>query len=398
MNLELAPSDEQFKQDARSFLETYLSDELKRETARSAGVWADFDTAMKWQKILYEHGRIAPSWPKAFGGNEWSLVERFIWEEECARAGAPRIPAMGLRMCGPVLIEFGTEEQKARFLPKILSGEDFWCQGYSEPAAGSDLAALQCKAESDGDDYIINGTKIWTTYAQFANWIFCLVRTDSSGKPQQGITFILIPMDTPGISITPIITLAGDHEVNSVFFDNVRVPKSLIVGQEHDGWSVAKYLLEHERGGAFASGMRRKLDELKTFVRSEYDGPYTPSGVDPIARRIAELEVDLLSLEVTERRVFARMSDGSGGAADPSFLKLAGTELTQKIDELFVEAVEHYAFPDFLEARVNRTNLSVGPDGAIPVMGQYLNNRAATIYGGSSEVQRNIMSKILFGL
>ncbi len=400
MNLDLSPADEAFRNETRAFLEDHLTDDLRAEAARGAGVWADFDTAMRWHRILHAHGRIAPSWPKAHGGAEWSLVQRYIWDSECTRAGAPRIPAMGLRMCGPVLMKYGTPEQKAHFLPRILSGEDFWCQGYSEPGSGSDLAALQCKAERQGDHYIVDGTKIWTTYAQFANWIFCLVRTRNGDKPQKGISFLLIPMDSPGITVTPIITLAGDHEVNSVFFDAVKVPAGNLVGEENAGWTVAKYLLEHERGGAYAAGIRRKLGAVRSIAGANSDGDARHRLIDNpgFARRLAEAEIALESLDITEQRVISRMSTGGGSPADPSLLKLKGSEMTQAVDELAVEAIGHYAAPDFRAAREGRANWAPGPSAAIPITGLYLNNRAATIYGGSSEVQRNIMAKVLLGL
>lgn len=398
MNLDFGAADLAFRDETRGFLDTHLTADMREAAARGAGVWADHELALRWQKILHAHGKVAPSWPVEHGGAGWSLVQRYIWEAECALAGAPRIPAMGLRMCGPVLMKYGTPEQKERFLPRILSGEDIWCQGYSEPQAGSDLAALQCRAERDGDDYIVNGTKIWTTYAQFANWIFCLVRTDGSGKPQQGISFLLIPMESEGLSWTPIITLAGDHEVNQVFFDNVRVPAEYLVGEENDGWSVAKYLLEHERGGSFAAGMKRKLAVLRRIAREEEVAGGRLIDDPDFARRLADAEIAVSGIDITEQRIISRLSAGEAGGADPSFLKLRGTEMTQVLDELALEAIGHFAAADYLPAREGRSNWHPGPDHAVPLAGMYLNNRAATIYGGSSEVQRNIMSKVLFGL
>lgn len=398
MNLRLSAEDEAFRTETRAFLNAHLSEDMRAEAARGAGVWAEFDLAMRWHRILYDHGRIAPSWPKQRGGCDWSVVERYIWDAECAAAGAPRLPAMGLRMCGPVLMKYGTPAQKDRFLPRILSGEDFWCQGYSEPQAGSDLAALQCRAERDGEDYIVNGTKIWTTYAQHANWIFCLVRTATGGRPQEGISFLLIPMDAQGITVTPIITLAGDHEVNQVFFDAVRVPVANLVGAENDGWSVAKYLLEHERGGSFAAGMKRKLSTLLRIAREETDDGRRLIETPGFAASLAEAEIAVTGIDITEQRIISKISDGTASPADPSFLKLRGTEMTQKLDALLVAALGVYAGPDYRAAREGRANWAPGPDYAVPVLGAYLNNRAATIYGGSSEVQRNIMSKVLFGL
>ncbi|MEL7453970.1 MAG: acyl-CoA dehydrogenase family protein, partial [Pseudomonadota bacterium] len=271
-------------------------------------------------------------------------------------------------------------------------------QGYSEPQAGSDLAALQCKAERDGDDYVVNGTKIWTTYAQYANWIFCLVRTSALDRPQKGISFLLIPMDLPGITFTPIITLAGDHEVNQVFFDNVRVPVKYLVGEEDDGWTVAKHLLEHERAGSYAAAMQRKLSHLKQISQEARNGE-TRLADDPVfSSRLAQANIDVTAIDITEQRLLQSMSNGSSVPAGPSFLKLRGTEATQQLDELLMDAIGHYSSPDYLAAREDRANWIPGPDHAIPIVGTYFNNRAATVYGGSSEVQRNIMSKLLFQL
>ncbi|MEO0981298.1 MAG: acyl-CoA dehydrogenase family protein [Pseudomonadota bacterium] len=399
MNLDLSPADEAFRAETRAFLDEHLTPDMRADAARGAGVWAEHELALRWQKILHQYGRVAPSWPKEHGGCEWSVVQRYIWDSENAMATAPRIPAMGLKMCGPVLMKYGTPEQKARFLPRILSGDDIWCQGYSEPGSGSDLASLQCRAERDGDSYVVNGTKIWTTYAQFSNWIFCLVRTNADGRPQEGISFLLIAMDSPGLTVQPIITLAGDHEVNQVFFDDVRVPVSNLVGDENQGWTVAKYLLEHERGGSFAAGMKRKLAVLKSMAADEPSGAGDRLIDDPdFACRLADAEIAVSGIDITEQRIISNISTGTAGPADPSFLKLRGTEMTQKLDELAVEAVGQYALPEFVAAREARANWAPGPDCAIPVVGTYFNNRAATIYGGSSEVQRNIMSKVLFSL
>ena len=398
MNLDLSPEDTAFRNESRAFLNTHLTAELREEASRGAGVWAEFDLAMRWHRILYAHKRIAPSWPSEFGGNDWSLVQRYIWESECAAAGAPRIPAMGIRMCGPVLMKYGTDEQKARFLPRILSGEDFWCQGYSEPGAGSDLAALQCKAVRDGDHYVVTGTKIWTTYAQFSNWIFCLVRTDTQDRPQKGISFLLIPMDSKGLTVTPIISISGDHEVNQVFFDGVRVPAANLVGEENDGWTVAKYLLEHERGGSFAAGMKHKLTRLKRLLARTRTTTGSAPDQSPLAKRIAEAEITLSAVDITEQRLISRMSSGADVGAEASFLKLQGTETTQTLDELAIEAIGPHAAMDFTAARTGQSNWEAGSPDIIPIMGTYLNNRAATIYGGSSEVQRNIMAKVVLEL
>ena len=273
MDIAYSAEDEAFRDEVRSFLDARLSDDLRRAAARTTTVFADKDLAMAWQAILVEQGWAVPSWPVEHGGTGWTPTEKYIFGEELAKAGAPGLIPLGLRMLAPVLFKYGTPEQKAHYLPKMLSGEHYWCQGYSEPGSGSDLSSLKTAAVKDGDDYIVNGSKIWTTHAQFADHIFCLVRTDNSGRPQQGITFLLIPMATPGVSVEPIITLAADHEVNQVFFDDVRVPQANRVGPEHDGWNVAKYLLEFERGGGGAAvRLQVSLDHLKAIAATEREG------------------------------------------------------------------------------------------------------------------------------
>lgn len=394
MDLDLSKNDRAFAGEVRAFLDEELTPEMRADTARQAGVWTEGTTAARWHKALYERGWIAPAWPKEYGGPGWSPVERYIFESECALAGAPVLPAMGLRMLGPVLMRFGTPEQKAFYLPRLLSGEHHWAQGYSEPQAGSDLAALQCRAERQGDAYVVSGTKIWTTHAHLANWLFCLVRTRTEAKPQLGISFLLIPMDSPSLSVRPLITLAGDHEVNQVFFDDVRVPAENLVGEENDGWSVAKYLLEFERGSSYAPRLKAQLRRLKRVAREE-----GLAGDPDFVRRIAEIEVKADAIDIAERRLISAMSQGGRpGDAQSSLLKLQGTEALQQVDELLIEAIGTYAQVDQKPARHGRSNWSVGPDRAISPMGRYLNNRAATIYGGSSEVQRNILAKLGLGL
>ncbi|HVK40991.1 MAG TPA: acyl-CoA dehydrogenase family protein, partial [Phenylobacterium sp.] len=263
MNLDLTGEELAFRQEVRSFLETSLTPELREVGRRATSVFTDKRHSLAWQKILHARGWAAPSWPVEYGGPGWSVMERHIFAAECARASAPNLAPMGLRMVGPVIMGFGTPEQKAHYLPRILSGEDYWCQGYSEPQAGSDLAALRLRAVRDGDHYVLSGSKLWTTHAHRANRMFCLVRTSAEGKPQAGITFLLLDMATPGVRVRPIITLAGEHEVNEVFFEDVRVPVSGRVGEENKGWTVAKYLLEFERGGGSAPGLQVMLDRVR---------------------------------------------------------------------------------------------------------------------------------------
>ncbi|MFZ4071730.1 MAG: acyl-CoA dehydrogenase family protein [Caulobacterales bacterium] len=392
MNLDLGPSDHAFRDEVRAFLETAFTQDLRIAAKRQAGVWAEMPLAMAWQQILHQKGWIAPHWPERFGGPGWSDVQRWIWETECANAGTPSIPQMGLKMCGPVLMRYGTPEQQAFFLPRILSGEHQWCQGYSEPQAGSDLAALSCHAERRGDRYIVNGVKIWTTYAHVCNWIFCLVRTASGGKPQSGISFLLIPMDTPGITVTPIITLSGDHEVNQVFFDAVEVPIENLVGEENDGWTVAKALLEFERSGAYASRIKAALRDARRVALAE--------GIDDPGfwSRLAALEIEAEAIDMTERRVLSELSRANSPGPASAMLKLVGTEAIQRVNELMVEAIGPYAAADYAAARHGLAPWTPGPDYAVTVVGRYLNNRAATIYGGSSEVQRNIIAKAVLRL
>ncbi|WP_422362481.1 acyl-CoA dehydrogenase family protein [Pyruvatibacter mobilis] len=400
MELSLSAADESFRQEVRAFLDAELTDELREAGNKDTSVFTDKEWNLAWHRILYAKGWVAPGWPKEYGGTGWTEMQRYIFAAECARAGTPNLSPMGLRMCGPMLMGFGTQAQKDFYLPRILSGEDYWCQGYSEPGSGSDLASLQCKAVSDGDDYVINGTKIWTTHAHFANRMFCLVRTDSSGKPQTGITFVLIDMETPGISVEPIITLAGEHEVNQVFFDNVRVPKTNRVGEENDGWTVAKYLLEFERGGAYAAGLRVGVEKLKSLMAAEASGDGQALSEDQAFRaKVADFEVALDAQEITEHRVMSALSNGQNPGPASSMLKVTGTEMKQRLDMLAVEAIGTYAMPLQPDARKPGSNVApVGPAEAMVVVPSMLNNRAASIYGGSNEIQRGIMAKLVLGL
>ena len=401
MQIALAPEDLAFRDEVRDFLDQNFTSELRTAAARQAGVFAEGPVAKAWLSILHAKGWAAPTWPKAYGGAEFSPVQRFIFDAECAAAGTPSLPAMGLQMCGPVLMGHGTEAQKAYFLPRILSGEHYWCQGYSEPGAGSDLAGLQCRAVRDGDDYVINGTKIWTTHAHFANWMFLLVRTSTEGKPQAGISFLLVDMQTPGLTVQPIISISGEHEVNQVFFDNMRVPVANRVGAENHGWTVAKYLLEFERGGTFSGRIRGALTNLKRMAAAERndDGGLMNSDRD-YARQLAEIEVQLLAMEYSERRVISQLASGGNiGDASASVMKLTGTELTQKVTELAINVLGAYVAPDQRQALGLGSNVpAIGPDHAVTPTAKYFNTRAATIYGGSSEVQRNILARTALGL
>ena len=400
MDLYFKPEDAAFRDEVRAFLDEKLTPELREAGQLTTSVFTDKKWNLAWQKVLYEKGWVAPNWPAEYGGTGWTEMQKYIFASECARAGTPHLSPMGLRMCGPMLMKFGTKEQKEFYLPRILSGEDYWCQGYSEPGSGSDLASLQCKAVRDGDEYVINGTKIWTTHAHFANRMFCLVRTDASGKPQEGITFVLIDMDTPGIKIDPIITLAGEHEVNQVFFDDVRVPVANRVGEENDGWTVAKYLLEFERGGSSAPGLWEGVEKIRAVAEGEQAGTGERLIDDKgFARKLADAEIELKSIEMTEHRVMAELAGGKNPGPASSMLKTKGTEMRQRLDEIAIETIAYYAGVNQMDAREPGSNVEpIGPADGMVFMPSYLNNRAASIYGGSNEVQRNIMAKLVLGL
>lgn len=391
MEMNLSSEDLAFQAEVENFLETHLDAELRRAGALASGICGEHEPTMRWHRILHEQGWVAPHWPVEFGGTGWTDMQRYIWSSACARANAPRLYPLGLNMIGPTLAVCGTSEQQQHYLPKLLSGEHVWCQGYSEPGSGSDLASLQCRAERDGDDYIINGTKIWTSYAHHANHIFCLVRTNAEGKPQQGISFLLIDMTAPGITVQPIITLAGDHEVNQVFFDNVRVPVGNLVGEENQGWTVAKTLLTFERSSAYAGRLTTKLGELKPLV-VEADEP-------ALMTRFNELVVRVKAIEMSEFRVQGALAAGQSPGTASSRLKIIATEAQQEMDEVTMAALGYHALPWQLEARELGSNVKpIGHDKAPVAVADFLNNRAATIYGGSSEVQRNILAKAELGL
>lgn len=393
MNLELNPEDVAFQAEVRTFLDMHLTPELRAAGRLLTSVFCEPRYSLPWQRILHAKGWAAPSWPREYGGPGWTEVQRSIFAAECARAGAPSLSPMGLRMVGPVIMGYGTPEQKAHYLPRILSGEDYWCQGYSEPGSGSDLASLQLRAVSDGDHYVLDGSKIWTTHAHFANRMFCLVRTSTDGKPQQGITFLLLDMATPGVSVKPIITLAGEHEVNQVFFDGVRVPKANRLGEENQGWTVAKYLLEFERGGGSAPGLAVGLDRAAAIADAAHvDDPHH-------RRRLTEAQIAIEAIDMSERRVLSLLAGGKNPGPAPSMLKINGAEAMQRLDELSVAALGAYAGVEQPAAREPGSNLEpIGPAVGLTAMPRYLNNRAASIYGGSNEIQRDIIARLVLGL
>jgi alkylation response protein AidB-like acyl-CoA dehydrogenase len=402
MDLSLGPEDEAFRAEVRRFLDENLSEDLREAGRKTGGVFADFAAGLRWHKVLARRGWSAPSWPKEHGGTGWTATQRYIFSRECTAGDAPRIFSMGIRMVGPVIMKYGTPEQKAKYLPGIVSGDIVFCQGYSEPGSGSDLASLKTRAVRDGDDYVINGTKIWTTGAHVANRMFCLVQTSTEGKPQDGISFVLIDsMDRPGLTVKPILTLAGDHEVNQVFFDNVRTPVANCIGPENAGWTVAKYLLEFERGGdAYTPNLYARLEDVRRIAREEAaDGSGRLADDAGFAQRLAEADLAVQGLEMIELQVLSDLSKGRNPGAVSSLMKIRGSETLQAIDHLGVEALAWYAAPFEPEARLLGHNQpTVTPDRGITAMPLYLNNRAATIYAGSNEIQRNIIAKAVLGL
>lgn len=403
MEIKYTPEELAFREEVKAFIAENHTPDLKAKTGKSRTGYIHKEDHVDWQKALYKKGWIAPNWPEEHGGTGWSATQKYIYETEMQRAGALRPLAFGLKMVAPVLMEFGTGEQKARFLPDILASNVWWCQGYSEPGSGSDLASLQTRAVVDGDDYIINGSKIWTTLAQKADWIFCLVRTSTEGKRQEGISFMLIDMTTPGIKVEPIIlvdqTEAPEQEVNQVFFTDVRVPQANLVGQENDGWTVAKYLLEFERGNAYAGGLHGALERVREIAKLERADGVRLLDNSAFASKLAALEVCAKAVEFTELRTLSALGAGQRVGASSSILKCQGSSMTQEVGELAVEAVAYYSNPFDQSVFDYGANIPpIGPDYAISAAGRYFNQRKATIYGGSNEVQHEIVAKRILGM
>lgn len=398
MNIDLPRELADFRGEVRAFIEERLPEDLREKVRRSLRLAKD--DYLRWQDILAARGWLAYTWPAEHGGPGWSPLQCHLFEEEMGRASAPRPIPFGVKMLGPVICTFGSDAQKAKYLPAIAANETWWCQGYSEPNAGSDLARLGTRAVRNGDHYIVNGSKIWTTHAQFADHIFCLVRTDSSGRPQQGITFLLIPMATPGVSVEPIITLAADHEVNQVFFDDVRVPQANRVGPEHDGWNVAKYLLEFERGGGGAAvRLQVSLDHLKAIAATEREGGEALWSSPGFRARTNALDIRIMALQFSEHATLARLSRGESPGPGSSLAKNNTVEIEQQINELKLEAVHYYGMPHANLISMNgHDDPWVGPEHAETVTPRYLNSRAASIFGGAKEVQKNIVAKVVLGL
>jgi alkylation response protein AidB-like acyl-CoA dehydrogenase len=398
MDFSFTEADEKFRAEVRHFFETEYPRDIVEKMARGASPSkADYQRS---ERALDAKGWVAVNWPKEAGGTGWTSNQKYIFDEELERAGALNVVPMGLLYVGPVIYTFGTEEQKAEWLPGILNSTTFWAQGYSEPEAGSDLASLQARAEPDGDDYIVNGRKIWTSLAQHADWIFCLLRTDSSGKKQEGITFLCIDMSTPGVTVEPIITIDGKHALNAVTFVDVRVPQKNRIGEEGKGWTYANYLLGHERTSyAHVAGKRKQLRNIREGARRIGVDGQTLLAEPAFAQKLAMLEARLDALELTVLRVLASVADGGAPGEESSILKVIATELAQDITELGVEVFGPYAMPAFADSVVpeGSDNFAI-PAAAAPSVAQYLGTRAQSIYGGSNEIQKNIIAKRILGL
>ncbi len=398
MNLDYSPDELAFREEVRAFIAASLPRALAAKVHE--GKRLTRDDFVTWHRILAKKGWVAPGWPVEFGGPGWSAVQQHIFDEECSAAGAPVVLPFGVRMVAPVIQRFGNEEQKRHFLPRILSGEDWWCQGYSEPGSGSDLASLKTRAERQGDHYVVNGQKTWNTLGQWADWIFCLVRTASEGRPQEGISFLLIDMKTPGVTVRPIRMLDGEAEINEIWFENVKVPVANRVGEENKGWTYAKFLLGHERTGIAGVGRsKRELKKLKDIARRERSGGRPLIEDARFRDRIAQVEIELMALEVTNLRVLAEEDSRRAPGPEASILKVRGSEIQQSLSELLMQAVGAYGLPyvpEELDAGFKGE--LAGPEYAAPLAGLYFNMRKTSIYSGSNEIQKNIISQMILGL
>ena len=404
MDLNYSEAEQAFRGEVRSWLADHLPDDLRFKVLNHRRMKKD--DFMRWHRQLAAKGWAVPAWPIEWGGTGWNATQRHIWEDECASAGAPPLLPFGIAMVAPVIMKFGNDDQKRRYLPRIRDGLDWWCQGYSEPGSGSDLASLKTRAvrvsdrESgrDAGYYLVNGQKTWTTLGQHADMMFCLVRTEETERKQEGISFLLIDMKTPGITVRPIITLDEDHEVNEVFFDDVRVPVENRVGEENKGWTYAKYLLGHERTGIAAVGRsKRELVFLKRLA-----GRQTKNGLplidDPLfAAKVATLEIELMALEITVLRVVSQEGANKGPGPEASLLKIKGTEIQQGLSELMLEAAGPMALP-FDPRFLDGDSDDVVDADAAPLAAHYFNYRKTSIYGGSNEIQKNIISQMILGL
>ncbi len=396
MDLTFSKEDLDFQAEVRDFLTSEYPLAIKEKQDKRLPL--EKEDIISWQKILASKGWFAINWPKEYGGAGLTPTQIYILQTELAGANTPILIPFGVNMCGPVIYTFGTEEQKKKYLPGILNSDTWWCQGYSEPGSGSDLASLQTKAELKGDNYLVNGTKTWTTLAQHADWVFCLVRTETTDIKQEGISFLLIDMKSKGIEVKPIITIDGAHEVNMIYFDDVEVPVNNLIGEEGEGWNIAKFLLMHERTGiAGIAALKRELKRLKEISSDLIVGEASLLDDVNFRNKIEAAEIELTATEFTELRTLSQISSGGAPGPESSILKIKGTELQQSISELFIEMLGYYAHPFLTEAELG-SNASIGPDYAGPAMPHYLNFRKVSIYGGSNEIQRNVISKAILGL
>ena len=396
MDLTFSKEDLDFQAEVRDFLTSEYPLAIKEKQDKRLPLKKE--DIISWQKILASKGWFAINWPKEYGGAGLTPTQIYILQTELAGANTPILIPFGVNMCGPVIYTFGTEEQKKKYLPGILNSDTWWCQGYSEPGSGSDLASLQTKAELKGDNYLVNGTKTWTTLAQHADWVFCLVRTETTDIKQEGISFLLIDMKSKGIEVKPIITIDGAHEVNMIYFDDVEVPANNLIGEEGEGWNIAKFLLMHERTGiAGIAALKRELKRLKEISSDLIVGGVSLLEDANFRNKIEAAEIELTATEFTELRTLSQISSGGAPGPESSILKIKGTELQQSISELFIEMLGYYAHPFLTEAELG-SNASIGPDYAGSAMPHYLNFRKVSIYGGSNEIQRNVISKAILGL
>ena len=399
MDLRFTPEETAFREEVRAFFAAALPPALRAKM--EAGLHPSKADMQVWTRILHDRGWAVPHWPVAHGGTGWSPVQQYIFQEELMAAPAPAPLPFGANMVGPVIYTFGNAAQKARFLPRIAMLEDWWCQGFSEPGSGSDLASLKTSAKRDGDHYVVNGQKTWTTLGQYADWIFCLVRTDPSVKKQEGISFLLIDMTSPGITVRPIQTIDGGHEVNEVFFDDVRVPVENLVGQENKGWDYAKFLLGNERVGIARVGVSKaRLRRVRELAALELSGGRPLIDDLRFREKLVAVEIELKALEITQLRVVAAEAKRAAGRPDPasSILKIKGSEIQQATTELLMEVIGPYALPFVAEPEDGSNELPIGPDYAGPLAPSYFNNRKVSIYGGSNEIQKNIIAKAVLGL
>jgi alkylation response protein AidB-like acyl-CoA dehydrogenase len=402
MDLAFTPEEQQFRTEIRTWVSANLPPDISHKVHHALRLTRE--DYQRWAKILGSKGWLGHGWPQQFGGPGWTAVQKHLFEEECARAGAPRVIPFGPVMVAPVIMAFGTPEQQQRFLPGIASGEVWWSQGYSEPGSGSDLASVKTRAElvatSHGNRYLVNGQKTWTTLAQHGDWIFCLVRTSTEGKPQMGISFLLIDMKSPGVTVRPIVLLDGEAEVNEVFFDNVEVPTNNLIGEENKGWTYAKHLLSHERTNiADVNRAKRELERLKRIAQAE--GVYDPAQGGATAQRfrdeIAKLEVDVVALEMLVLRVLSAEKSGKNSLDIAGLLKIRGSEIQQRYSELMMLAAGPQALPLIGEAMESGWQGEAAISAHAPLASTYFNMRKTTIYGGSNEVQRNIVAQTVLG-